>query len=80
MANDDWEAFVSMWEDLDHEFLDKAGDDFAGQAQELFTMGFIEVGPDMQVFRDEFFALMEEYDISIDLFDWDAWRDWYEAS
>ena len=29
--------------------------------------------------REEFFELMEAYDISRDEFDWDAWRDWYEG-
>lgn len=48
---------------------------------ELFRIGWVDEGenPDeRQAARDEFFDLMEAYDISRDEFDWDAWRDWYE--
>lgn len=84
MADDSWEAFVSMWQNIDDAFLESsAGVDFASTAQDLFTAGFIDAGGDadyMQWARDEFFALMEEFDISIEVFDWDDWRDWYESA
>lgn len=49
---------------------------------ELFRIGWMEFEGDpdtTQAARDEFFDLMEAYDISRDEFDWDAWRDWYEG-
>lgn len=67
--------------DLDsaHEFENFAHD---GNGLELFQAGWIDSDVDeetRQSARDEFFELMEAYDISRDEFDWDAWRDWYEG-
>lgn len=48
---------------------------------ELFTLGWVDMGEDSDTVanaRNEFFELMEQYDISRDEFDWDSWRDWYE--
>lgn len=79
----DWpDQLQGMWDQIDEVFKnesDKA--DFVDQAQELFYVGYISEGfttEERQGFRDEFFALMDEFDISIEQFDWDAWRDWYE--
>lgn len=48
---------------------------------ELFRQGWMDdglSGEDRANARDEYFDLMEAYDISRDEFDWHAWRDWYE--
>ena len=55
--------------------LDNSGSD-------LFATGWVadDVDDDERAnAREEFFELMEAYDISRDEFDWDAWRDWYES-
>lgn len=48
---------------------------------ELFKRGWVDDGEDTDErvnAREEFFELMEAYDISREEFDWDAWRDWYK--
>lgn len=79
----DWpEQLQQMWDEVDRVFRDEGEKaDFIDNAQELFYLGFVAGGPteSRQGYRDEFFALMDEYDISIENFDWDDWRDWYEG-
>lgn len=79
----DWpDQLQGMWDQVDERFRDDSDRaDFVDKAQELFHLGYIEGGSteERQGYRDEFFALMEEFDISIENFDWDDWRDWYEA-
>lgn len=79
----DWpDQLQGMWDQLDDTFRnedEKA--DFVDEAQDLFFLGYVAGGTteERQGYRDDFFALMEEYDISIEAFDWDDWRDWYES-
>lgn len=57
-------------------------EDFRIAAMEFFETGWIESEIESearQSAREEFFSLMEEYDLDIALFDWDDWRDWYES-
>lgn len=79
----DWpDELQGMWDQVDERFRDESDKaDFIDQAQELFQLGFVDGGSTetRQGYRDDFFALMEEFDISIEVFDWDDWRDWYEA-
>lgn len=83
---DDWpEELQNIFEDVEsgHFFTDAEYQEFAESAEALFYTGFVNVSGDsdeMQTARDEFFALLDEYDISIDVFDWDDWRDWYEGA
>lgn len=82
---DIWENFADAEGARDsleiaHEFEEFAHD---SNGMELFRLGWVdfdaEGGSDeVQAARDAFFDLMEEYDISRDEFDWDAWRDWYK--
>jgi len=81
----DWpDQLQGMWDQLETVFRDESDEaDFIDRAQDLFFQGFIESGHSTearQEMRDEFFALMDEFDISIESFDWDDWRDWYEGS
>ena len=82
---DDWpEELQHIFEDVEsgHFFTDDEQAEFAEAAEELFYQGFVNVSGDsdqMQAARDAFFDLLDEYDISIDVFDWDDWRDWYEG-
>lgn len=80
----DWpDELQGMWDQIDTVFRDESDKaDFIDEAQELFYLGFVAGGSteERQGYRDDFFALMESNDISIDQFDWDSWRDWYEAS
>lgn len=79
------EELVEIWTDA---VEDNIGDvdelhDFAldMHGADLFRIGWVDDGAnsdERQAARDEFFDLMEAYDISRDEFDWDAWRDWYE--
>lgn len=79
------DELIEIWTDA---VEDNIGDmdelkDFAMDANgaELFRVGWVDDGAnhdERQAARDEFFDLMEAYDISRDEFDWDAWRDWYE--
>lgn len=80
----DWpDELQGMWDQVDDRIRDESDRaDFIDRAQELFNLGFVEGGTteDRQGYRDDFFSLMEEWDIEIEQFDWDAWRDWYEAA
>lgn len=79
----DWpDQLQGMWDQIDTVFRNEdERADFIDQAQELFHLGYVGTGTteDRQGYRDDFFALMDEFDISIEQFDWDDWRDWYEA-
>lgn len=74
-----------LWEAITGEMDYSTLQDFAtyDNAVELFRQGWVDVlgdsGEDIVHAREEFFDLMEAYDISRDEFDWDAWRDWYEG-
>jgi hypothetical protein len=84
---DDWPSELQgLWDMLESGFVnDSERADWELEASEYFELGFVADG-DMvdqdtrEWAREHFFALMEEYDISIELFDWDAWRDWYDAA
>ena len=80
----DWpEQLQGMWDQLDETFRDESDKaDFVDTAQDLFNAGWIEGGTteSRQQARDEFFSLMEEFDISVENFDWDDWRDWYASA
>lgn len=57
--------------------------DFISESESLFMAGWGHDGPDSDeraAAREEFFALMAEYDLDAALFDWDDWRDWYESA
>lgn len=83
---EDWpEELQGIFENVEsaHFFTDEEYQEFAEAAEDLFYQGFVNVsgdGEQMQAARDDFFALMEEYDISVEVFDWDDWRDWYESA
>lgn len=56
---------------------------FIGEAEDLFWAGWGKEGDDSderKAAREEFFALMGEYDLDAALFDWNDWRDWYESA
>lgn len=79
------DELVEIWRDAVEDNISDAHDlkEFTldQHGAELFRIGWADGGDneeDCQNARDEFFELMEMYDISRDEFDWDAWRDWYE--
>lgn len=59
------------------------------EAREMFEMGadsfmagwFTEdMDPDERLgHQSAFFTLMQEFGLDVSMFDWDDWRDWYEA-
>jgi hypothetical protein len=59
------------------------------EAREMFELGadaFMEgwfdenISPeDRAGMQSAFFTLMEEFGLDVSMFDWDDWRDWYEA-
>jgi hypothetical protein len=79
------DELIAIWEDTIEENID-SGEHLREftldqHGADLFRMGWVDEGEnadERQAARDEFFELMEAYDISRDEFDWDAWRDWYE--
>jgi hypothetical protein len=84
---DDWPAELhDIWENLEHEsWSAELREQWQNEAADLFEQGWIEFDEDtspeeLQAIRDSFFELMEEFDVSIEDFDWDAWRDWYESA
>lgn len=76
------DALTDVWQNTVEEFLGGTPDlhefAFDNRGAELFRLGWVEMSEDAADARQEFFELMEMYDISRDEFDWDAWRDWYE--
>ena len=75
----------AIWEDLEQAaWSPEDREHWVNEAADLFEAGWIEFEgkstEELDAIRDEFFALMEEYDVSIEDFDWDEWRDWYAAS
>ena len=71
-----------IWHEVDEMPVDQqASFVLDNNAAELFRVGWMEgdSGDDVVNARNEFFDLMEAYDISRDEFDWDAWRDWYSG-
>lgn len=83
IANDD--ELSDIWHNTVEENIGDLDElkDFTVDASgaELFRVGWVDDGAnedERQAARDEFFDLMEAYDISRDEFDWDSWRDWYE--
>lgn len=59
------------------------------EAREMFELGAesfkagwfdSDIDPDDRIAEQSaFFTLMQEFGLDISMFDWDDWRDWYEA-
>jgi hypothetical protein len=83
---EDWpEELRNIWSELESpEWSNEEREHWVSDAADLFESGFIDIegkdAQELQDIRDAFFEMMEQYDISIEDFDWDDWRDWYAAS
>lgn len=78
----DWpDQLQGMWDQIEERFRDKDDRaDFVDRAQELFDIGWGNGALSTEEREDAwttFFTHMEEFDISVEHFDWDDWRDWY---
>lgn len=80
---DSWFAFVEDYASNFAEILENSTTselaDMAAQVSSLWVEGFLEGGPGSQEQRDAFFEYMETFGVDIEHFDWDDWRDWYNA-
>lgn len=87
MPIDDWpEELQEIWENTTGNgnwLTPDEMEDFRAAALEYFEAGWIDTELDeidRWNAREEFFNLMEQFELDIALFDWDDWRDWYETA
>lgn len=83
---EDWpEELRNVWEELEQSsWSPEEREHWVTDAADLFEAGWLEMegrsAEELEEIREQFFDLMEEYDVSIEDFDWDAWRDWYASA
>jgi hypothetical protein len=83
---EDWpDPMQEMWDSFKDELAPNEQREWSDEAAYVFELGWMTTGEDVdsetrEWAREEFFALMEEFDIDISLFDWDDWRDWYDGA
>lgn len=83
---EDWpEELRNIWSELEQStWTPDEREHWVTDAADLFESGWLEMeghsAEELEAIREQFFDLMEEYDVSIEDFDWDAWRDWYASA
>jgi hypothetical protein len=76
-----WESFLSN--EVVSDNTSEEWGALVNQLQDLFSLGYdIENGLTQQEredYQQEFRDLLDEYDIDLYDYDWDDWREWYDA-